>query len=54
MCTSEVASGCHLGVIMLATFTTLAYGFCAAIISAGPADLVAVGSLLVMRGPHAS
>jgi hypothetical protein len=32
---------------MLATFTTLAYAFCAAIISlsAGPADLVAVGYL---------
>jgi hypothetical protein len=32
-------------VIMLATFTTLAYAFCAAIVSAGSADLVAVGYL---------
>jgi hypothetical protein len=32
-------------VTMLATFTTLAHAFCAAIISAGPADLVAVGYL---------
>jgi hypothetical protein len=43
MCTSELPSAVILEVTMLATFTTVAYALCAAIISAGPADLVAVG-----------
>jgi hypothetical protein len=36
-------SGSHRETVMLADFITLAYSFCAAIVPAGGADLVAVG-----------